>query len=203
MPRNMRKSLKTSTFTYLANELGIANTHFHLYKCLIAAQQGDCRMAFLQSWDFWNYTINAHIRAVLLGLCQLYDCNKDAVQLNRFVETLLKSSSVKLSSQEMKMCKADLNFLASDPAAIKLRKWRNKIIAHRDQNPVESRDVFVKQNNISIGEIEYLLATGFDIVERWAQHYSGRSPVQRISRDADDYRFVLDCLQNAITNTVR
>lgn len=184
---------------HLATQLGIANTHLYIFKQLQDAQSGLYNREMYKSLDFWHYTLNAHIQAAMVHLCRLYDSHGETLHLIQFLKEI---SDRCLLPQELRQKKTDLAFLQKpDPSVAKLRKWRNKLIAHSDYNlAIYGHDNFLQCNPVTLAEIQGLVDFGFDLLERWKQHYQCKSDLPRFASGKDDYQFVLQSLKTTIKN---
>ena len=128
--------------------------------------------------------------------------DRDAFHLLRLVEEIDKST---LSDAERRQRQADLEFLQKedtakkrfpDPRVSKLRKWRNNLLSHSNEELVLSGlNDFLKQSPIAPQEIQHLIDQGFSIIERWAPQYGVRFPIKKLARERGDYLFVLESLR--------
>jgi hypothetical protein len=203
---NLRKK-----FDHLAIELAIANTHLFFAQRMLKAQSGELSKPFLLSWDFWNYTINAHIQGSFMRLCRAYDTYKDkqnkgaeaeAFHLLRYVREI---ETYFLHSGELKdLHTADMQFLLQQSGAVTkrdekvtvLRKWRNNVVAHSNEAfIINGPRNFFSKHQLDVEDLQYLIDKGFQIMERWAAYYGGKPPVQRLVEKAnDEWSFVVELL---------
>jgi hypothetical protein len=194
---------------YLATQLGIANTHLYLFTHLRAAQEGQLRKEMYKSLDFWHYTLGAHIQAVIVHLCRLYDYHGPhprgrALHLLLFVE---ETDESKLNTAELALRQSDLQFLqranpntgaAPNLAVSKLRAWRNNLVAHRDYDlSLGGIAEFLKQFPVDLLELQTLIDRGFEILDRWKDYYGFEGQIQRLATGKDDYTFVLNALRRS------
>lgn len=202
-------------FSWLAQQVAIANTHFHIGQHLVDAWRGPFKTELYESNIFWGYTVRAHWELALLCLCRVYDDYKDrrsrpdkeAFHLLRLVQEI---DEAKLSDADKQQRKMDIEFLQAqnngklpDETVVKLRKWRNNLIAHTNAHLVEDGgDNFLKDNPFTRSEIQNLIDRAFSILKRWEDYYVERPPcypvettVRTLAADADDYVFVLESLQ--------
>lgn len=168
-------------FGSLMEELGRAELHFLLYKKLSEASKGK---EFQEAWGFWNYTITAHAQSALLRLCRVYD-NSGMKEQNpsRIPWHLLRLVTEVEDKDAQQQRDTDLEFLQGkkederilmppDRRVVKLRKWRNNVVCHRNQDlVVGGRDSFFKVNGLEENEIQELIQMGFSILKRWACYY--------------------------------
>jgi hypothetical protein len=192
---------------YLATQLGIANTHLYLFTHLRAAHEGPLQKEMHKSLDFWHYTLGAHIQAVIVHLCRLYDYQGPhrrgrALHLLLFVQEIDES---KLNTPELALRQSDLQFLqkanpktgaAPDRVVSKLREWRNNLVAHRDYDlSLGGIAEFLKQFPVDLLELQALIDRGFEILDRWKHYYGFEGQIQRLAGGKDDYAFVLNALR--------
>ena len=103
--------------------------------------------------------------------------NNDPFHLSRFVEEVKMMHGVELKDKKEKRQHAnDLEFVRRDPRVVKLRKWRNNVICHRNQDLLqggkEKEEFFTKYGFDREGkEIEELIEKGFAILEHWEPYY--------------------------------
>lgn len=198
---------KRVEFDSVATELAIANTHFYLAKKLYDAERGEFRRELYKSLDFWGYTIRAHFQSAILCLCRVYDAQRDdsrsrTLHLLRLVKQI---DETKLTGPQKNQRRADVEFLQRnepksskqpDPKVAKLRRWRHKLVAHRDYDlAIDGREEFLKQYPVDLEEIQALIDEGFSMLERWAFYYHARPQVQKLVERKDDYVYVLESLR--------
>jgi len=103
----------------------------------------------------------------------------------------------------------DIEFLqrkSPDPSVSKLRKLRHKLLAHSNINLVKGGVAtfgeenalrrFLNENGLRREEIQSLIDKAFSILERWKDQYNVRTSIQKLARECDDYKFVLDSLKH-------
>ena len=195
-------------FKWVADDLAIANTSFYFYKRLLHAQKHGYRRELRKSQEFWGYTQRAHCITALIYLCRVYDTyrnqrpGRDPFHLLRLVEEIDES---KLSGAERKQRQADLEFLQKedtaqkrlpDPRVAKLRKWRNNLLSHSNQDMIlGGLNNFRELNPLTTEEIQKLVNEGLSIIERWALQHGVLFPIKRLAQERGDYLFVLESLR--------
>jgi RHS repeat-associated protein len=171
----------------LAGELIDARDHFRLHQSLAAAIP-DYQVEFNQSAGFWTLTLNAHMDAVLLRLCKVYDLSKDKPNLNlrnfldtieanlhlfdepNFRERLKENPFVDSLAQDprtpdvIQLREDRRSVTAADPVVKKLMNWRHHYVAHRSRTAALDLQLFTTQNPLSFPEIEALITNGLAIV---------------------------------------
>jgi|GEM_PF-1353762 len=197
-------------FQWLADDLAIANTSFYFYKEIEEARRKGFRMELRISPEFWRYTIRAHEQTTLAYLCRVYDASRDrerrkdrdAFHLLRLVEEIDESI---LSDSQKKQREADLKFLQKectaknkfpDPRVAKLRKWRNNLLSHSNEEVVSNGlKPFLEKNPFVPEEIQQLIDQGFSIIERWSLQCGVELTIKKLAQKRDDYLFVLESLR--------
>src|SRR5277367_2652695 len=116
-------------FNVLANQLSMANLHFHYFMRLDEAQP-DYYSAFVKSHYFWEYTKRAHLQATIIQLGKTFDKDRGAIQIYRFLgeipeNDLTKNEKILLQSDKL-FCQEK----SPDPLVAKLRHWRDNVVAH-------------------------------------------------------------------------
>ena len=198
---------------YLATQLGIANTHLHFFRQLSVAQQGAWKKEFYKSLDFWGYTISAHIQATVVHLCRVYDpCfdrrdkrnqrSERTFHLLRFLEEIDQS---KLNATQQALRLSDLEFVQREdangrklphPSVVKLRAWRNKLVAHSDRDlSIEGTSSFLRRYPAKLEEIQFLIDRAFEILDHWKRSYHYDGEIKRLAGGYEGYKLVLDALR--------
>ena len=181
----------------VADELAIANTSFYFYKKLFHAKKRGFRRELRKSPEFWGYTERAHLIVSLTYLCRVFDTyHNPAFHLLRLVEEI---DEAKLSDSEKKQRRTDLAFLQKekpDSKVAKLRKWRNNLLSHSNEELlIKGLNDFLARFPLNRSEIQRLINAGFSIIERWAPHYKVRVPIKRLAQERADYLIVLQSLR--------
>jgi hypothetical protein len=154
--------------------------------------------------DFWYDTASAHLNVVLVNLCRVYDDHKRGINLLTFVrrvETIVKEAPRWLAtgqidrsqlSVDIRICEAKqgANDACLDRSIVlihRLRKWRNKIVAHyEDQLAVFDHEHFRLSHPWELSDFEDLVLQGVVILDRYA-FSRGRdiAYTEALSGDAD------------------
>ena len=191
----------------LANTLARANTHFFFFTQLKDAWENDYEDEIRKSATFWDYTISGHLHIALVQLCRLYDKGCDSLHLYRFLQRDVERREVDVLDlpqlhKDRQFCGPD----STDLMVVKLRKWRNKIIAHCDHSVALSKArKFQTQYPFDRKEIQILIDKGFALLERWMlpEKWTGldgkkNTTTRCLPRYADGkerYAFVLESLR--------
>jgi hypothetical protein len=185
----------------LAHDLAHANDHHSLFRRLLEARADTYSKALSQAQTFWSLTYEAHQDSAIFRLCRAYDQEPSALSLKTFVATIASGSPCLPPVAEFHALNA--NQLAEDAAWVDqkqnrlvkhLMMWRHKHFAHMDVRKTISRSL-AAEYPLTNAEVEKLLETGFDIVNRYygvyyATYYS------REMHGASDYQHLLRMLQD-------
>ena len=190
-------------FGHIATELAEAKIHITIYEQL-ESKKSEFSKEFNHSLDFWERTKTAHLLTSLIGLCRVYDNNRDPKQrvdrdpfhLLRFVEEIGTLSGSIFSVKERKRQNCHLNFLRNNKQVLKLRKWRNGVICHRNQSLLlGGRENFLVQCNLSLEDVKNLIEKAAKIYARWAEHCKINYPIPRLNGIENQILFVLQSLK--------
>jgi hypothetical protein len=96
--------------------------------------------------------------------------------------------------KDIKFCDRDV--ARCDQAVRTLRKWRNKVFAHRDKDVAQDFEKFNKQWPLKQEEVGELIRKGFEILDRCGGWYDARTYSKTpCSRGEKDYLYVLDAVR--------
>ncbi len=198
----------------LASEIVDANIYHRLYCDLIDAIKPNHK-AFSQSDTFWYLTLTAIQDARMIHLCRFYDQESKSLNLYNFLETikhfrnyfekegfeqrLRDNPFVEELSKEDRLPNIDqfnndLEFSSTNNDLVKrLMIWRNNIIAHKGAKNVLNKNDILEKNPLSASELQVLLDTGFNILNRYSYLYKALSWSRNIVGQ-DDYNSLLKFL---------
>jgi AbiU2 len=171
---NQRSEIRRlrTRFNVLACQLGFANTHLHYFLRLEESRK-NCAPAFLESYDFWQFTKQAHLEIATFYLCRTYDKNPSGDHLYRFLNEIPRGG---LSEEKKEVLQADLDFChqkSKAPAIGRLRNWRDNFGAHFNYRltAYDGRETLstLKSKALktpSVAELQQLINKGFEILER-------------------------------------
>jgi hypothetical protein len=169
-------------FSLLIGELKAAKLFFSFFQKLTEAKNGK---DLVDSYGFWDQTITSYALSAFVCLCRVYDdypkkptaFKPTAFHLLKFVKDANKINKTKWAekwkqkTEKVKLC-GDLIFLKSDHKVLKLRKWRNNVICHRNQTSLlGGKNNFFKENGFNEREVIELIERGFLILQHWASIY--------------------------------
>lgn len=176
--------------TALLNDLIDAWFHFSLHQNLAKAIEGYAK-ELAQSPTFWGLTLSAHMDAVLLRLCRIYDTyQKHTLNLRNFLDTIqahlsifdepnfrqrlkgnpfVDSLAADLKQPDQAQLQKDIQVVSkSDPLVQKLVMWRHKYIAHRDSNLTLNPNELAAQYPLTFAEIGELIDRALGIGNRYS-----------------------------------
>ena len=79
---------------------------------------------------------------------------------------------------------------------MKLRTWRNKLVAHRDRNlAIEGTSSFLRRYPAKLEEIQFLIDRAFEILDHWKRHYHCDGEIKRLAGGHEGYKLVLGALR--------
>jgi hypothetical protein len=180
-------------YDVLMTQLAIASRHLNFFWGLWANYEKLSKDLF---WcrDFWDATTSAHMNAMLVNLCRVYDDHKCGINLLTFLRKV--KSGIQKSPQWLLVDQIDASQLAADISVCearpgkfgpsmherialidRLRKWRNKIVAHyEDQVAIFDSERFRLNYPWEIKDFETLIAQGVAILDRYS--FSERKDVR-------------------------
>jgi hypothetical protein len=198
-----------------------AKVHFDIFKGLMEAWP-EYNPEIRNSPCFWNFTMQAHIDAVVAGLCRIYDGNRVALQLTRFLEESVKKNpnlfskaafEARLKGQahrdveglakyprslNYEQLTKDLWFCSDENPLVKtLRLWRKNIVAHFNYaEAVNQAEPFHKRHPLPFADIQKLIDEAFSIVNSYSSLFRASiHSTEFASKQHTDYLFVLKSLR--------
>lgn len=200
----------------LQSEIGAAADSFKLHQDLLrATRTHSTEMA--QSWTFWSLAIRALGDSAIVRLCRVYDHQKDALSLGRFLRLVearpdlfdsdkfrerlkgnpyVESLAARPRRPDPKQVARDLRFVHAKTNAVvrRLVAARDKIYGHRDP------DVVTGQQPIPLllaRDIKTLLARGRRILNRYSELSMASVFAERMVGH-DDYKAVFRAVREAV-----
>lgn len=199
----------------LAWDLTLASAHYQLYKDL---RQGfeHHESGFNSAPVFWSWTLRAHIQQALTSLARVYDQQRNALSLRRWLELieanwdLLKarcfaepvhSTPFELSTGEasripdLQRLKHDIYYATNRNRFVKkLTLFRNNLLGHRSLAHSRRGTDLLEAFPLGFGEVEELLEGAFEVFniysEVFRQKFYSREAVGR-----DDLRVILQSVR--------
>ena len=182
----------------LRHELNTAYTHYEIAKTLRQFRQTR-RSDFSEAITLFEVTINANLFATVMTINRFIDKRNDCLQLHDFFELARKNKDLGLFSTpafkkrlaDKGMSEEDIEHWAGlhveitakmvdeDEAKLKsvpinhLKSWRHKKLAHIDKiRALKNIDV-MKANPVTVKEIDDILTTLDEILNRYSIAYDG------------------------------
>jgi hypothetical protein len=184
----------------LAGDLGRVTDRLTLYRKLRKARKGSFSKAFINAPAFWSAVQGSLHDAAIHGLARAYDQReqRDVLTLKTVLDTIYSAPRFLMDGVTLdhNQLRADLRAVShrTNPSVKHLMLWRNNLFAHRSADKILSGRVLSTDYPLTWKEIEGLLETGFDIVNRYSDLFfatvTSRNVVGR-----DDYLSLLSLLQ--------
>jgi len=191
MSRRSNSEERLRDLRLLANELARANTHYYFGEILHANLQklGEAHV-------FWEYTVTAHVSTAFRHLCVVYDYNNKGINLIKCLKSIDERTLDQAKQKQLGDYVGLCGQKSQDHWVQSLRAWRNKIVAHYNEEAALDREGFDKDNPDEPSEIlRNLIDSGFKILE-WCSGLHGRpATYPRFARGKESCAAVLKCLQ--------
>jgi hypothetical protein len=198
-----------------------AKVHFDIFKGLMEAWP-EYNQEIRNSPCFWNFTMQAHIDAAVVGLCRIYDEDDAALQLKRFLEESIEKNpnlfneaafKTRLQGQthrdveglakytrnlNSEQLKRDRWFCSNDNPLVKtLRAYRNNMVAHFNYSEaVNQSKPFHARYPLPFEDIEKLIDEAFSIVNSYSSLFRASvHSTEFASKQHRDYLFVLKAIR--------
>jgi AbiU2 len=184
-------------FRRLWRELVIGNTHFHFAQKLYLSGVRTDAHAFAFR-DFWHSTRKAHSEACLSQLCRVFDKDERGINLHTLLKYYVPVECLDTDLNASLLAdRAVVGPKPSDMTVNRLRKWRNTVIAHlNDDLAIPSVDAdFRAKNPWDIKDWDYLLKLGFSILERYALACDVFVPNERLVQGADGWELLARAIE--------
>jgi hypothetical protein len=219
----MRKSIpnaETQFVVYLKklrNELDTAYTHYEIAKTLRTFRV-ERHADFSEAITFFQETINANLFSTIMTICRFMDTSSDCLQLNAFFK-LLRNNLEIFSNEAYKKRLLDKGtnsgdlkhwvnihleitqkIVDDDEVKFKnlpvtnIRKWRNKKLAHIDKKRAISNSDIMKTNPVTVKEIDDILITLNDVLNRYSSSFDGVTHVIGLPPVKYQMEYIMDAL---------
>lgn len=180
----------------LRDELNTAYTHYEIAKLLREFRQTRSS-EFNEATTFFQVTQNANLFAAVMAICRFVDVRNDTMKLDKFFRLvrenlhLLTTSAYRTRLAKKGMDKEDLEYwtqrhveitdkmVDTDEAKVKnmptknLVVWRNKKLAHLDEERALKEIDLMQENPVTVKEIDDILVTLDEILNRYGIAYDG------------------------------
>jgi hypothetical protein len=175
----------------LANQLARANTHLRFFRGLLS-----CYGELAHAKDFWDYTLTAHSGMAIRDVSVVYDSHKGGINLINLLRFIDNQSLDAANRQELQGFIAVARTSSADPNVRVLRQWRNKIVAHYNNEIAwTDREDFSKQYPLDEIKLQLLIDKGFEIVEWCTQIASRPAAFPRFAPGKEGHKIVLAMLR--------
>lgn len=199
----------------LVDELIDARDYFRLHKDLNDAIP-HYQAEFNRSAEFWTFTLNAYMDAIMLRICKAYEPydGKPNLNLRNFLETIqanlhffdeadlrerlkgnpfIDSLAADPRKPDPAQLQKDLESVSNaNPLVMKLVVWRNKFLAHRSRSSALDPKGFAEQNPILFSEIGALIDNGLRIVNVYSILFVA---TVHTSLPIKGYKYLLDAVR--------
>ncbi len=201
----------------LRDELNKAYTHHETAKFL-RKMRSTRRSEFNEALTFFSLTMNAHLFATIMSIGRFVDRRGDSLHLNNFFKfieqnkNLFSTASFKrrLLSQghDSEYCEhfAQLHrditgeMLVEDMARIaglpvdNLIAWRHKKLAHIEERLVTENIDIMKEKPVTIQEIDTILSTLHEILDRYRSAFDGVQWVLGLPPAKPQIEYIMDAV---------
>jgi hypothetical protein len=204
--------------TALLDDIVDARLYFTLHQNLAKAVE-EYTTEFNQSPTFWGLTFHAHIDAVMLRLCRIYDTyERSVLNLRNLLETVqahlsifekpyfrerlkknpfVESLAAELKPPDEAQLRKDIEMVThSDPLVRKVVMWRNNYVAHRNSHYVLNPKKF-DTHPLPFGEIDVLLKRALQIGNRYSKLFDA-SAHATLMIGRHDYKYVLQAVREHV-----
>jgi hypothetical protein len=201
----------------LIQEALYARAHLELWERLEKYRATDYLDELNTAPYFFKFTTKAHLDDTLLTLSRILDRHEDSLSIWKFLnfaEQNLEIFSTQAFHQRVKQkpnydedwtkshkpitpkeINEDRQKLASLEQVISnIKKWRDKLIAHMDQDVIKTNKVISKEYPLKLQQLQEVIDTLFQILNRYLVAFESSSFAEKIFH-GDDIQFVMDCIR--------
>ena len=185
----------------LVSETTKANCYFKVWKS-IRGYIEEYHTELNQASAFWGSVMDACIEAALASFCRIVDQHWDSVSVWKFLDFANANQAMfsteafsrrmvnnvgyeeQVNSREAitpRIIKEDRNRIECLRAVPNLKVWRDKVIAHIDKRFLNPKIDVAKEYPIEIGQVEELIATIWEVLNRYSYAYNSSKQVTDIS----------------------
>lgn len=154
-------------------ELIAAYTHYHIWEQLWPTEE---HILIINQFPvFFHYTTAAHMKQFILSITKITEHRDNSINLWRWLDGIENDQSLASRlSTEVKQLRAQLE--SHNDILGRIRKYRNKIIAHIDERHAWPDDNLWQDKVITVGEAKALLQdleSGFNVLSLAYDRYGG------------------------------
>jgi hypothetical protein len=192
----------------LVEQIRAARMHYDLY-CNLRGKVGEYTSELNQAPNFWSLTLNAHIEALCIALCRVYDQEKSSLGLHLwlklFHDELLSQDHSDKAFCDKKNCKplsvdelkANLQQVSpSDPLVKKLVVQRGSAIAHVSAKMIANSSSGFEAFPLAYPDLEELLVRSEYLLNRYSVLTTGCA-FTFLSFQNLDFQTVLESIRSA------
>ncbi len=159
-------------------------SHFILWKSLMQALEKDPQ-SLNCAREFFGLTINAHIDATMLHLSRLIDTHPQSVNIFYFLDYVERNRKelfkhTDQSTLEMALDSDRKTLQKLSPKIENVKRRRNKLYAHIDQECISNRTEILKTYPVVVGDVEELFEKIGKILNRYSGFFDGSTWVMKI-----------------------
>lgn len=201
----------------LRDELNTAYTYYEISKALREIKSTR-RAEFSEALTFLSLTLNATLFSTVMSINRFIDSHRDSLHLDVFFEfirnnlNLFSATAYKKRLLDKGMDSEDCEhwvklhtditaeMVTQDKARIEslpvhnLKVWRNKKLAHIERNLVTKNVNIMKVNPVTIHEIDKILITLHEILDRYRLAYDGVQWILGLPPAKPQIEYVMDAI---------
>lgn len=201
----------------LRDELNTAYTYYEISKTLREIKSTR-RAEFSEALTFLSSTLNATLFSTVMSINRFIDSHRDSLHLDAFFEfirnnlNLFSATAYKKRLLDKGMGSEDCEhwvklhtditqeMVDQDKAKIEslpvhnLKVWRNKKLAHIERNLVTKNVNIMKVNPVTIQEIDKILITLHEILDRYRLAYDGVQWILGLPPAKPQIEYVMDSI---------
>jgi len=201
----------------LRDELNTAYTYYEISKALREIKSTR-RAEFSEALTFLSLTLNATLFSTVMSINRFIDSHRDSLHLDVFFEfirnnlNLFSATAYKKRLLDKGMDSEDCEhwvklhtditaeMVTQDKAKIEslpvhnLKVWRNKKLAHIERSLVTKNVNIMKVNPVTIQEIDKILITLHEILDRYRLAYDGVQWILGLPPAKPQIEYVMDAI---------
>lgn len=201
----------------LRDELNTAYTYYEISKALREIKSTR-RTEFSEALTFLSLTLNATLFSAVMSINRFIDSHRDSLHLDVFFEfirnnlNLFSATAYKKRLLDKGMDSEDCEhwvklhtditaeMVTQDKAKIEslpghnLKVWRNKKLAHIERSLVTKNVNIMKVNPVTIQEIDKILITLHEILDRYRLAYDGVQWILGLPPAKPQIEYVMDAI---------
>lgn len=203
--------------TALANDVVDAHIHFKLHEAVANALDAKPDVA-IQSRNFWNLTLQAHLTTAINALARAYDQQRSSLHLRSWLLTIqdnmelftnasfrhrlrgnpfVESLAVDIASPDPVRLQNDIDqCTATDPVVQRLVIFRNNYSAHRPTAPLLRRPPG-DENALTYDDVRMLLTRSHGILNTYSLLFSATAYSINLV-GGTDFQYIIDCVDRAV-----